>query len=381
LSRNGGSTLVRLSLAHRTMRTPQCWNAAMAEGLVDVTSPPDESPCGLHHPRAAARLLSLQREAGDWEGEVVWCPVITAQVVIAHRIMGQASDAQRRRLILRHFASTQHPDGGWGLHPASAPYRFVTTLVYVAARLLDESPDSPMLASAGAWLQAAPGDVFALPSWGKFWLSLLGLYSRDGLHPCPPELFLLPDWVSFAPNRLYCHTRYIYPGMATLGAGPQLDLGAFGVSLRAELGIAGQDSVRRRHALADTDAYVRPGPLLRIAYDAMRAAGPVWRRLPGTAALRRHALTRCLERIEAGQRATNHHGLSPVSSVLNAVALWRAGSPAARSVTGLEAWAWEDEAHGLRRAGARSTTWDTAFSVQALLAAGRMPDSVAASPS
>jgi len=91
-------------------------------------------------------------------------------------------------------------------------------------------------------------------------------------------------------------------------------------------------------------------------------------------------LARCLERIEAGQRATNHHGLSPVSSVLNAVALWRAGSPAAaHSVAGLEAWAWEDEAHGLRHAGARSTTWDTAFSVQALLAAGRVPDSVAAS--
>lgn len=96
----------------------------------------------------------------------------------------------------------------------------------------------------------------------------------------------------FAPNRLYCHTRYIYLGMATLGAGPPADLGALGASLRAELGIVGRDPAKRRHALADTEAYVRPGRFLRLAYDAMRVAGPVWRRMPGATALRRRALAR-----------------------------------------------------------------------------------------
>lgn len=38
-------------------------------------------------------------------------------------------------------------------------------------------------------------------------------------------------------------------------------------------------------------------------------------------------------------------------------------------MAGLEAWAWKDGAHGLRYAGARSTTWDTALAVQARLAA------------
>lgn len=327
-----------------------------------------------HHERAAARLLSLQERAGGWEGEVVWSPVVTAQVVITHRITGQAGDARRRRLILRHFATTQRADGGWGLHPASASYRFVTTLVYVAARLLDEPPVSPMLARARAWLDAAPDDVYALPSWGKFWLFLLGLYSRDGLNPCPPELFLLPDWVPVAPNRLYCYTRHLYLGMAALSAGPQHDLGALGASLRAELGLGGQDPARHRHRLASTDAYVPPGPALRLAYGAMRAAGPAWRRLPGADALRRRALARCLDRIDAEQRTSQSQGLTPVSGVLHAIALWRAGRPeAAGALDALETWAWEDEDGGRRYAGTRSSTWDTAFAVQALLAAGEVP--------
>jgi lanosterol synthase len=86
--------------------------------------------------------MALQDAAGRWEGEVVWCAVITAQVVLAYAIMGRVIGLERRRLILRHFARTRRPDGGWGLHPASHSYLFVTILVYVASRLLGEAADS-----------------------------------------------------------------------------------------------------------------------------------------------------------------------------------------------------------------------------------------------
>ncbi len=35
---------------------------------------------------------------------------------------------------------------------------------------------------------------------------------------------------------------------------------------------------------------------------------------------------------------------------------------------GIERWLWQDEAEGARYAGARSTTWDTSFALQALAA-------------
>ncbi len=350
----------------------------MSSARLDALDALPLDPVSAAHRRAAACLLRHRDGFGGWEGEVVWCPVITAQAAIVFHVMRHPVEAAWRRLVLKQFAATQHETGGWGLHPASLPYRFVTTPVYVAARLLGEPAASPSLLRARQWLDAAPGDVYGLPSWGKFWLFVLGLTEREGLHPCPPELFLLPDWVPFAPNRLYCHTRYIYLGMATVLAGPKGDAGPLGPALRAELGLDGRSSAAHRHDLVDTDAYVRPSRLLRVAYDAVRAAGAVWRRLPGAAALRRRAVARCLRRIAAEQRTTRYQGLSPVSGLLNTLALHRAGMPeAAESAAALDAWAWSDEGAGLRYAGARSTTWDTALAMQALLAPARSPVGIA----
>jgi squalene cyclase len=328
--------------------------------------------------RAASRLVAWQNADGSWQGEVVWCPVITAQVVLAYAIMGRSMPAERGRRILRYFSSTRRPDGGWGLHPESQSYLFVTTLVYVAARLLDEAPNSTLLRDAVRWLARHEEGLGALPTWGRFWLSLLGLYDRDRMTVCPPELFLLPAWSPLAADRLYCHTRYIYLGMAYLsGVGLRADLGAIGVTLRRELAGFTKPGPLSRHCIAASDLYVPPGRPLRLAYDVMATLGPIWRRLPGAAALRRRALDRCLRRIRAEQRASNFQALSPVNGLLNTLALWAHAPDApevAASIAGLEAWCWEDDARGLRYAGARSTTWDTAFALQALTEGRYVPD-------
>jgi len=52
---------------------------------------------------------------------------------------------------------------------------FVTTLVYVAARILGAPAGEPWLAEARA-LFATDRGVRAIPTWGKFWLSMLSLY-------------------------------------------------------------------------------------------------------------------------------------------------------------------------------------------------------------
>jgi squalene cyclase len=322
--------------------------------------------------------MACQNADGSWQGEVVWCPVITAQVVLTYAIMGRAMPAERGRRILRYFASTRRPDGGWGLHPESQSYLFVTTLVYVAARLLGEAPDSPLLRDAVRWLAHHEEGLGALPTWGRFWLSLLGLYDRDRMTVCPPELFLLPAWAPLAADRLYCHTRYIYLGMAYLsGVGLRADLGAIGVALRRELAGFSRPGPLSHHCIAASDVYVPPGRALRLVYDVMATLGPIWRRLPGTGALRRRALDRCLRRIRAEQRASGWQALSPVNGILNTLALWVDEPDApdvATSIAGLEAWCWEDETQGVRYAGARSTTWDTAFALLALMECPHVPD-------
>ena len=48
------------------------------------------------------------------------------------------------------------------------------------------------------------------------WLSLLGLYDRDRMTVCPPELFLLPAWAPLAADLMRDHT-VIVPDLRGIG--------------------------------------------------------------------------------------------------------------------------------------------------------------------
>lgn len=320
--------------------------------------------------RALGRLLELQRPDGDWEGEMVWCTMILAQAIIVRTITGRPYTEDEHARIVRQFAYYQDADGAWGMHPESPGYVFFTTLAYVALRLLGLPPETPMLAKARAWLHAQPGGVQGIPSWGKFWLAMLGLYEYRGLNSVPPELFILPEWLPFHPRRYYCHTRLIYLGIAYLfgrrfvAALP----GTLRDELRAELypqPYASIDFAALRHTLAPGDVYVPISPLLRKVYDLLAAYERVH-----SQALRKKALAACFERIVYEQRTTRYQGISPVNGLLNCLAIF-AHDPQhpdlAASLDGAEAWRWEDEPEGIRYVGARSNTWDTAFAVQAML--------------
>lgn len=326
--------------------------------------------------RACDRLRGLQHADGSFEGEVVWCPMILAQYVILCRVVGRPIVAAARERIVLHFRVTRRPDGGWGLHAESGSYVYVTTLTYVALRILGLSADAPLAASARNWLQAQPGGVLSIPSWGKFWLALIGLYSFRGINPCPPELFLLPKWSPVHPNHLYCHTRYIYLVMCHLYGGRFCsDLGPLGAELKEELypvPYGTIDFARHRGDIAQTDLYVAPSRTLRFAWGAMAFYEQLQERWAPLRRLRARALAHSLRRIRFEQQTTRFQGLSPVNGILNTLALWAhdASDPMVEhSLAGVESWQWNDAQEGLRIAGARSTSWDTAFAMLAVLAA------------
>ena len=325
--------------------------------------------------RALAHLAAIQEKDGGWEGEVSWNPMVLAQYVFVRTIVhgpgGAPFDAATKRKMIRYFEVTRAADGGWGLHAASRSYVFFTTLAYVALRLLGVGPDEPITARARRFLRAVPDRVLSIPTWGKLWLSILGLYGYEGVNPISPELFLLPAQLPFHPNRYFCHTRYVYLGMAYLyGRRYRADLGPVAVELRDELHdrpFASIDFASHRHDIAASDLHVRPGLALRLAYGVLAR----WERAPAPA-IRRRALDHCLSRIVYETRMTGHQGLCPVTALLNCLAL-HASDPAhpelAPSLAGLEACRWEDEAEGIRYAGARSKVWDTAFVMRAVLEA------------
>lgn len=340
-------------------------------------------PQGLVLERAVEHLLGLQRADGGWEGEMVWNTMILSQYVIVMKAVGKKLPYDVRAQMVQHYRATRTAEGGWGMHGESGPYVFFTTLAYVALRLLGVAADDELCKRARTWLGAQRGGILAIPTWGKFWLGICGLYGYEGINPFSPELFLLPDWVPMSPSNFYCHTRYIYLGIAYLyGARFQANLGDIVTELRRELydelcaqPYASIDFSRHRHDLAETDLYVAPTPALRAAYDFLYG----YERNPSRW-LRRRALHHCLDRIVYEQRASRYQGLSPVNALLNCLALY-AHSPRhpelTKSLSGIESWRWSDEAEGLRYCGARSNTWDTALAMQSL---GAAPAAVRSQP-
>ena len=333
---------------------------------------PQRTPVSASLPdqEALGALLALQKPSGDFEGEMVWCTMILAQSVIVRFILDRPYSAEEQQRIIRHFEVTQTPEGAWGMHPESEGYVFFTTLGYVALRLLGLPADHPLTRQSIRWLKAQPAGVAGIPTWGKFWLAILGLYPYRGLNAIPPELFLLPEWFPLHPRRFYCHTRLIYLGLAFLSGkrfvttkDPAL-LQQLGEELFEE-NQSLKNPAHLRHELAASDVHVPISPLLRWIYDGLAR----FERHP-PARWREKALSLCLDRILYEQRSTRYQGISPVNGLLNTLAIF-AEDPnhpeLSDSLNGVEAWRWEDESEGLRYVGARSNTWDTAFVVQALI--------------
>ena len=332
-------------------------------GHIEEPAPPDAS-AALRS--AAEHLLSLQRDDGSWEGEVVWCPMLTAQYVLLHHITEQPLDPGRRRLVLRSFEHTRLEGGAWGLHEHSPPHLFVTTLVYVAARLLGVERDDPLIAPARQFLQAE--GVLNIPTWGKFWLALVNLYDWRGVNPVLPELWRLPRRVPLHPSNWYCHTRLIYMAMAAIyPVRFQAPVTPVVASLREELfgdGFADVDFAASRHRLRNADLFARPGVCLRAGYGLAR----LYERF-GSKRLRARCTDDLIDRIRWELRTTDHMSISPVSGLLNILCLWLHDPDDAdgrKALAQLEGWIWEDEEAGTRVAGARSASWDTGFALQAL---------------
>jgi lanosterol synthase len=320
---------------------------------------------------AISSLCALQDEDGSWEGETIWCALLAAEYVLAFHIMGVALPEARKKRLLLHFERARLACGLWGLAEVGEPSLFVTTLVYIAARVCGVSADAPLLAPARAFF-VREGSVQAIPTWGKFWLALLSLYEWKGVNPVVPELWAMPDALPLHPRRYYCHTRLIYLAMATLYAERfQAEVTPLTSALRAELYPGGYERVdfaRARSALRKGDLFAPPSPLLRGAYEALRVVDRLRSRkarAPLLAELRRAI------RWELG--ASSHTSISPVSGLLNILALWveNPDDPDVElAISRFDCWVWEDDRNGARVTGARTAIWDTSFAIQALRLSG-----------
>jgi squalene/oxidosqualene cyclase-like protein len=318
--------------------------------------------------RGLAYLTGFQTASGSIRRENDGPLFLLPGYVFARYATGTPIDAEQRRKFLDFLGRAQNEDGSWGLHVEGRGSLFSTVLAYVALRLLGVTAPDPLAARALAWID---GRAIAVPTWGKCWLALLRLYEWDGVHPLPPELWLLPRRFPLHPGRFWCHTRVVHVALSHLyGRRWRVPEAPLLAEIRAEL-FEAYDAVdwrRARSTVDPGDVYAEPGRLLRMTNALTAALEP---RIPSR--LRARALAHTLDQIVHEQRATNFVDLGPVNKALDTIVLHSAGSELApQAAARLDAYLYDGEAGLTMQAYNSSEIWDTAFTAQALVAADRV---------
>jgi 2,3-oxidosqualene cyclase len=316
-------------------------------------------------------LASTQEPSGAWKGDYggpLFLPPLYIGTLYA---LGRPPDDRTRNGFLHYLLGHQNSDGGWGLDVEGKSQLFTSVLNYVALRLLGLPAEDSGLTRARAWF-LPKGGALASASWGKFMLAVLRLYEYQGLHPVPPELWLLPRWLPVHPGRLWCHCRMVYLPMSHLyGRRARVPDAPVLAQLREELygePYARIDWQAARDWVSPTDVYTPRTPVLR----RVNAVLGVLERLQRPR-LRERALAEVREQIRAEDEATHHICIGPVNKLYNTL-VWhfeRPGGPEVEAhLPRLADYLWEGE-DGLKMNGYNSSElWDTAFAVQAIVATG-----------
>ncbi|KAJ6922255.1 cycloartenol synthase [Populus alba x Populus x berolinensis] len=181
-------------------------------------------------------------------------------------------------------------DGGWGLHIEGPSTMFGSVLNYVTLRLLGEGPNDGegAMEKGRDWI-LNHGGATMITSWGKMWLSVLGVFEWSGNNPMPPEMWLLPYLLPVHPDDDIFNTNFKF----YYGAAPGLE-----------------------------DLYY-PHPLVQDVLWALldKAAEPVLMHWPGKK-LREKALCTAMEHIHYEDENTRYLCIGPVNKVLNMLCCW-----------------------------------------------------------
>lgn len=247
--------------------------------------------------------------------------------------MDQHQKLEMRRYLRNH----QNADGGYGLHIEGHSTMFGTVLSYVALRLLGVGLDGTdetsfenhdCVTRAKSWIASRGGAVNA-PSWGKFYLCVLGVYEWEGLNPIPPEAWLMPYRGNpLHPGRFWCHCRMVYLPMSYLyGKRATGVCTALVEELREELYLPTQpyhtiDWDATRNACATEDLYY-PHPWLQdVLWWGLTKVEPLLMRTFLGGKIRKWACAVAAKHVEYEDENTRYVDIGPVNKAMNMLVAW-----------------------------------------------------------
>nr|AGK62447.1 cycloartenol synthase [Panax quinquefolius] len=327
--------------------------------------------------RAMSFYSTLQAHDGHWPGDYGGPMFLMPGLVITLSITGALNavlSKEHKREICRYLYNHQNRDGGWGLHIEGPSTMFGTVLNYVTLRLLGEGANDGQgaMEKGRQWI-LDHGSATAITSWGKMWLSVLGVFEWSGNNPLPPETWLLPYILPIHPGRMWCHCRMVYLPMSYLYGkrfvGP---ITPTVLSLRRVFSVPYHeiDWNQARNLCAKEDLYY-PHPLIQdILWASLdKVWEPIFMHWPAKK-LREKSLRTVMEHIHYEDENTRYICIGPVNKVLNMLCCW-VEDPNSEAfklhLPRLHDFLWLAE-DGMKMQGYNgSQLWDTAFAVQAII--------------
>uniref|UniRef100_A0AAQ4PZ61 Terpene cyclase/mutase family member n=1 Tax=Gasterosteus aculeatus aculeatus TaxID=481459 RepID=A0AAQ4PZ61_GASAC len=319
----------------------------------------------------------LQAEDGHWAGDYGGpLFLLPGLLITCHVAKIPLADAWQKEMV-RYLRSVQLPDGGWGLHIEDKSTVFGTALSYISLRILGLEPDDPDMVRARNNLHSKGGAV-GIPSWGKFWLAILNVYSWEGMNTLLPEMWLFPTWMPAHPSTLWCHCRQVYLPMSYCYA---VRLAAeedpLVLSLRQELYVQDYGTINwpaQRNNVAACDMYTPHSTLLTVAYMVLNMY-----EAHHSSTLRGKAVKELYDHIQADDRFTKCISIGPISKTINMLVRWHVDGPSSpvfqEHVSRIPDYLWLG-LDGMKMQGTNgSQLWDTCFAVQAFLEAGAQDNS------
>ncbi|KAI0201184.1 terpenoid cyclases/protein prenyltransferase alpha-alpha toroid [Astrocystis sublimbata] len=320
----------------------------------------------------------LQLPSGEWGCEYGGPMFLLPGVVITRYATKTPIPWYVATEIKNYLFARAHPeDGGWGLHIEGESTVFGTSLNYTVLRLVGVDPEHPAMVKARRTLHRLGGATHA-PHWAKFWLSILGVCTWDIVNPIPPELWLLPDWVPFAPWRWWIHMRQVFLPMGYIydkkWTCEETDVIR---ALREELFPEKWETIDwagNRNTICPIDNYHPKSWLLNTVNWALVNVWPSIR--PNF--LRKRAVDWSSKLIDMEDANTDYADLAPVNAALNTVVCYIRDGPEAysfkRHIERLEDAMWVN-AEGMFCNGTNGVQcWDTSFLIQAVVEAGLEKD-------
>nr|AYE89270.1 triterpene cyclase [Siraitia grosvenorii] len=326
--------------------------------------------------RATTFFATLQSNHGHWPAENSGPLFFLPPLVFALYITGHLNtifSEEHRKEILRYAYCHQNEDGGWGLHIVGESCMLCTVLNYVQLRLLGEGPDMDACGRARKWILDHGGALY-IPSWGKIWLAILGVYEWEGANPMPPEFWMFGNMLPVSPASLLCYCRLTYLPMSYLyGKRFVGSLTPLILQLRQEIYTKRYNNINwspARHFCAEEDKCFERPLVQKLAWDALYYLGEP---LFGSWAFKRvrnRALQIAKHLIDYEGHNSRYITIGCVEKPLFLVACWAedpCGEAYKMHLARVKDYLWMGE-DGMKMQTFGSQSWDVAHAIQAILA-------------